>query len=177
MPPKTESANQKNPVHQANYWRDHCLDEVRREARWKAGYGKFLLGAQPKLRLTKEKPLRLPVRGRLPMHYDPDIQVDLSNRFIQRHFHMPQLHSHHVYPQLQSYKVNLPERPLKHIVRNVHTESQPKLETYAPPFPKTESRKYGWLVNGPTYDFPSVGKQARKQSDLAKAVGLPYEAW
>ncbi|OQV12306.1 hypothetical protein BV898_13418 [Hypsibius exemplaris] len=174
---QTEDAERTNPVHQANYWRDHCIDENRREANWKSGYGKFLVGEQPKHRESKDKALRLPAPGRLSLGYDADIELDLTNRHIQRHFNNPQLHSHHKYPRLESYKVNFPERESKDVVHATHTDCLPKLETWAPPLPHTTSGQIGWLAAAPTDSFPGCGKPVRRRGDLAKKIGLPYEAW
>lgn len=112
------------------------------------------------------------------MHYDPEIELDLSNRFIQRHLLVPQLHSHHNYPRLESYNIKLPEKPMKHIVHGTHTDILPKVQEHDFVPTKTENQTYGWLskldyIN----DFPGIGKRARPQGDLAKAIGLPYEAW
>lgn len=176
---RTEDAEKTNPVHQANYWRDHCRDEVRREAEWKAGYGNFLVGEQPKHRETKAKPLRLPPPGRLSLGYDQDIEIDLGNRHIQRHYLNPQLYSHHRYPNLESYSVDFPERPLKHVVHDTHTNNLLEMKVCAPPIPRTESGRYGWLAQAlPLSDnYKGLGKQPRRRGDLAKAIGLPYEAW
>ncbi|GAV08845.1 hypothetical protein RvY_18478 [Ramazzottius varieornatus] len=178
MPSKEDAERKKNPVHIANSWRDHCRNEVATEAQWKAGYGKFLVGEKPRRRETKEEPLRLPARGRLSLTYDQDIQIDLANRHIQRTFRVPQLFSHHNYPKQPSYKVELPDRPLTHIVHDTHTTTIPKMETWTPPIPRTENQKYGWLVNGPVSDtFEGIAKAVRRRGDLAKRIGLPYEAW